>query len=347
MDMSKRKSVPVYSRRTAGTDAMIVAACLFLGVAEIGLMTRLEASHPGSDPAETEVPVDETVEVVEVPPAAETEVTDALPATGLQRPAFITLFGSGTDPRVWYRSQFDNPDSFLNVDWREANISASAEGISLAIERNDEPGNPYTSAELQSQEFFGYGRYEVVMRPARGSGLVTSFFTYTGPHYDQPHDEVDIEFLGSNTRQVHFNYFRDGKVGASETFDLPFDAADTAHLYAFEWRPDGISWFVDGALFHQTEAGDALIPQTPGKIIMNLWTGKDRFQQWHGPATFAAGTKADYACVSYRPLGSRARSCSTIFLPKSEPARLLGVAVNAGIVQAIHATRSHGMPVTD
>ena len=38
--------------------------------------------------------------------------------------------------------------------------------------------NPYRGGELRTYESFRYGRYEVRMKSALGSGVVSSFFTY-------------------------------------------------------------------------------------------------------------------------------------------------------------------------
>jgi beta-glucanase (GH16 family) len=214
------------------------------------------------------------------------------------------------------------------------------DGLSLAIHEQSDAANPFAGSEIQSHLVYGFGRYEVVMQPARGSGLISSFFTYTGPYFGMPHDEIDIEFLGNNTNQVQFNYFKNGKVGASKTIDLPFDAADRAHVYAFEWTPERITWSVDGVLAYRTELNDDGIPLTPAKIILNLWTGKSFMSQWHGPATFESGATADYACVSYQPIESEARSCSTFFLPKTDRARPIGIATNSWASQATRIARA-------
>ena len=49
-------------------------------------------------------------------------------------------------------------------------------------------------AALDAKAATGYGRYEVVMTAAKGNGIISSFFTYTGPYFGDPHDEIDFEF---------------------------------------------------------------------------------------------------------------------------------------------------------
>ncbi len=166
---------------------------------------------------------------------------------------------------------------------------------------------------MNSRETFGYGRYEAIMRPARGSGLVTAFFTYTGPTFGDPHDEIDIEFLGSDTTRIHFNYFRNGERGSAATFDLPFDASRTDRLYAFEWRPDGITWFVENEAIYSTVAGDGKVPVAAGKVIFSAWTGKPYMAAWHGEPDFGAKASARFACISFTPLGETGQRCSDTY----------------------------------
>ncbi len=234
---------------------------------------------------------------------------------------FISLMGTNYDPTNWHRSTHAASTDFLATDWAEDKASYNADGLSLKLERSPDRPEHFLGGEIQTKQSYGYGRYEVLMRPAKAAGTVSSFFTYTGPYYGNPHDEVDIEFLGADTTKIYLNYFRNGRVGEDQTIDLPFDAGENLHLYAFEWHRDGITWFVDGVPIHQTRPEDPLIPQTPGAIFVNLWSGKPRLYSWHGQPDFSE-TQADYACISFRPLGSTSRSCSSIFPP--EPPAITG-----------------------
>ena len=231
-------------------------------------------------------------------------------------PGFITLMGTNYDPTNWHRSTHAAGDDFQATDWSSDHAVYDADGLSLQLERVPGQTGAFRGGEIQTRETYGYGRYEVLMRPAKASGTVSSFFTYTGPYYENPHDEVDIEFLGQDTAKVYLNYFRNGQVGDHVTLELPFDASEALHLYAFEWRPDSITWFVDGVPVHQTKPDDTNIPQTPGGIFVNLWSGKPKLHSWHGRPNFNGLVEAEYACISFQPYGSDGRSCSTIFPPE-------------------------------
>jgi endo-1,3-1,4-beta-glycanase ExoK len=231
---------------------------------------------------------------------------------------FLTRLASPTQDPVFRASDHGNANSFYGGDWKPQNITRRNGGLHLEVKRERSGGLPYTAAEMYSSTTFSHGRYEVIMQPARGSGLVTAFFTYTGPWFDDPHDEVDIEFLGSDTTKIHFNYFRKGRSIKPATFDLPFDAASAPRLYAFEWRPDGITWFVEDEPIYATVAGDGGIPVAKGKVMFSAWTGKPRMEGWHGPPLFRDGAGAEFYCVSFTPLGHDTPKCGDNYSPRRD-----------------------------
>lgn len=235
------------------------------------------------------------------------------PRTG----GFLTRLASPARDPVFFASTYSNTESFYGGDWRAENVASRAGGAFLEVRRESHGGLPFTAGEMQSHDTFQYGRYEVIMQPARGSGLVTAFFTYTGPWFGNPHDEIDIEFLGADTTKIHFNYFRNGKSIKPATFDLPFDASARPHLYAFEWRPDGVTWFVDGVPYYATEAGDTAIPKTAGKVMFSAWTGKPVMEGWHGEPVFRDGAGAQFNCVSFTPMGHDTPGCADSYDPAS------------------------------
>ena len=162
--------------------------------------------------------------------------------------------------------------SMFNVTWRKSNVSFNDEKMQLTIDKDllSDGSIPYAGGEFRSKEFYGYGRYEVSMKAIKNDGVVSSFFTYTGPTDGNPWDEIDVEILGKDTTKVQFNYFTDSKGNHEYMHELGFDAAEDFHTYAFEWHKDKIVWFVDGAeVYSATES----IPVTEGKIMMNAWCG--------------------------------------------------------------------------
>lgn len=163
-------------------------------------------------------------------------------------------------------SSWSNGGMF-NCIWNPGNVSFSNGIMSLKIDQ-DQKG--YTGGEFRTKEYFGYGMYQVNMKPIKNPGVVSSFFTYTGPSDGTKWDEIDIEFLGYDTTRVQFNYFANGVGNHEYVYNLGFDASEGFHTYGFYWAPDRITWYVDGNPVYSASED---IPDTPGKIMVNAWPG--------------------------------------------------------------------------
>lgn len=187
----------------------------------------------------------------------------------------------------------------FNVTWRKANCTFNDNKMQLIISEDTAGGSiPFAGAEYRTRKFYGYGRYEVSMKPIKNDGVVSSFFTYTGPSDKNPWDEIDIEFLGKDTTKVQFNYFTGGRGNHEYMHDLGFDASEDFHTYAFEWHEDKIVWFVDGVEVYTATNN---IPKTRGKIMMNAWCGKgvDSWLKAFDPSNMPL--TAEYEWFSYTP----------------------------------------------
>lgn len=161
--------------------------------------------------------------------------------------------------------------SMFDCTWRGSNLTFEEGIMHLKIDKEEGDVKPqWSGSEYRTRKMYHYGMYEVRMKPIKNDGVVSSFFTYTGPSDNNPWDEIDIEFLGKDTTKMQLNYFTNG-VGQHEyIYDLGFDASEEFHEYAFEWLEDSITWYVDGVEIHKATKD---IPQTPGKVMMNTWPG--------------------------------------------------------------------------
>ncbi len=190
--------------------------------------------------------------------------------------------------------------SCFNVTWRKSNVTFNDGKMQLIIDNDATPSNgvPYSGGEFRSKDFYGYGRYEVSMKAIKNDGVVSSFFTYTGPSDNNPWDEIDVEILGKDTTKAQFNYFKNGQGNHEYMYELGFDASEDFHTYAFEWYEDKIIWFVDGVEVHSATQS---IPVTKGKIMMNAWCGigvdgwLKAFDDQNLPLT------AEYQWIKYTP----------------------------------------------
>jgi beta-glucanase (GH16 family) len=207
-------------------------------------------------------------------------------------------FGSAN----WEKANWANRGVF-NVGFRPDHVRLDQQRITLSLDDQDSHGFPFTSGEYRTRGVFSHGRYQVRIKVPRGSGIVSSFFLYTGPTDGTPHDEIDIEFLGRDTSKVQFNYYSGGVGGNEKTHELGFDAAADFHEYGFEWQPGFIAWFVDGVEVHRAreDVTGVPIPTHPGKIMMNLWTGTPTVEDWLGPFAFEKPLRAQYEDVRFTP----------------------------------------------
>jgi endo-1,3-1,4-beta-glycanase ExoK len=226
--------------------------------------------------------------------------------------AFLLDFQKGDDVANRYLADYDMNTDWLKIAYRSRNIRFDKNGMTLSLEKT-RGKLPFSGSEYQRSGVYGYGRYEAVMRASNASGAVSSFFIYTGEYFGDPHDEIDFEWVGRNTHMLHLTYFSHGQ-SESANVSLWFDAAKSDHLYAFEWSPDSIRWYVDGVMVHEVNAATARvpIPTTSSRVMANLWAGSGPTADWVGKAKFNR-TTARYRCISHVPADTTAAQCSDTF----------------------------------
>lgn len=183
----------------------------------------------------------------------------------------------------------------FNCTWRKSNVNFKDGNVKLTIDK-DNGDIPYSGAEYRTKEHFGFGMYETRMKPIKNDGVVSSFFTYTGPSEDTVWDEIDIEFLGKDTTKVQFNYYTNGEGGHEFLYDLGFDASESFHTYGFDWKEDSITWYVDSKPVYTAKKD---IPQVPGQIMMNVWPGVG-VDDWLKPFDGNGPLTAEYDYLSYK-----------------------------------------------
>lgn len=205
---------------------------------------------------------------------------------------------SDFDSSLWEKASWAN-GSVFNCVWKPSQVTFSNGKMVLTLDNEYGGSYPYKSGEYRTTSFFGYGYYEVRMKAAKNVGIVSSFFTYTGPSDNNPWDEIDIEILGKDTTRVQFNWYKNGNGGNEYFHNLGFDASQAFHTYGFEWRQDYIDYYVDGVKVYR---GTRNIPVTPGKIMMNLWPGIT-VDEWLGRYDGKTPLQAEYEYVRYYPDG--------------------------------------------
>ena len=223
----------------------------------------------------------------------------------------IADWSEGAADRVFASDGWTNASVF-NCQWSANNLIYTDDGtMKLTITDNpdgsEEAGTEYFGGEARTYEYFGYGDYEVCMKPSAKAGTASTFFTCTGnydtnPHTGQPNpwDEIDIEFLGQDTTEVQFNYYVNGVGGHEYMYDLGFDASKDFHEYGFRWTEDSITWFVDDKPVYKVELGskNPAIPSTAGRILMNYWCGTSEAEGWMGAYSNPDDQGPEYKWIS-------------------------------------------------
>lgn len=221
---------------------------------------------------------------------------------------FVDRFAS-LDLERWTVSDGWSNGDWTENEWRAGQARPGQEGLTLTLAPNPPgAGKPYASGEIQSRRRFRYGYFEARLRVPRGAGLVSALFTYARDEGAPSWHEVDIEFLGRNTRVVEFTYFVGGRA-TGQIEALPFDAADGFHTYAIEWRPDAIRWYVDNRLAHEAAGPDVARMTREQRLYVNLWNSA-QLHRWVGPIDPGEAPWAlEVACVAYAPVYRGAPMC--------------------------------------
>jgi beta-glucanase (GH16 family) len=220
---------------------------------------------------------------------------------------------SGTWELTW-NDEFDGPDGFApdlskwtivtgGNGWgnneleyytaRPANVQLQNGNLVITAAHEDYIGagqiaRSYTSARLNTVGTFeqAYGRFEARIKVPFGQGIWPAFWLLGGDIQKTPWPacgEIDVmENIGREPATVHGTIHGPGYSGG-KGIGAPFSIAsgrfaDDYHLYAVEWEPNEIRFYVDGNLYETRTPAD-LPPGTkwvydhPFFIILNVAVG--------------------------------------------------------------------------
>lgn len=130
------------------------------------------------------------------------------------------------------------------------------------------------STLLESNFYIFFGVVESWVKMATGGGIVSSVVLESDDL-----DEIDWEWVGSNTNEVQSNFFGKGNTTTYDrggTHHVP--NADTEwHNYTTYWASDRLEWWIDGNMTRRVYYTDKLAlggknyPQTPSKVKISNW----------------------------------------------------------------------------
>ncbi|MER2493880.1 glycoside hydrolase family 16 protein [Catenovulum sediminis] len=195
-------------------------------------------------------------------------------------------------------------DGLLNLIIQQEEIEA---GFSVDHQK-DKKAYSYSCGELRTveQKKVKFGRFETRMKaPNRetASGYISSLFTYTNSGL-QEWEEIDVELEGGRPDKFQanliyglntVNWSKTREWGAWED-KIVVGPVDDWRVFAIEWTPDAIKWFVDGTLVKTLSQSDlncepsckppqihkTPIPDNLTQLMMNFWIPNDQIQDVFG-----------------------------------------------------------------
>lgn len=195
------------------------------------------------------------------------------------------ICGWGNDELQWYTS-------------RPENIFVS-DGMLHIVAREDYwNGHRYTSARIRTRNRaeFLYGRLEARLQLPEGEGLWPAFWMLPT---DSPYggwarggeidimEAVDVPHESHGTL-IYGDYWPD-QVYNGSSYSAGTNLADGFHVYALEWEPDEMRWYVDDIHYHTVTCDtwwSAAAPDeprapfdTPFHFLLNVAVGGE----WPGP----------------------------------------------------------------
>lgn len=173
---------------------------------------------------------------------------------------------------------------------RPENASLDGEGnLAITARRESFGGRAYTSARIKTQGKFSQarGRFEARIKLPVGQGIWPAFWLLGAgyPLVAWPEcGEIDVmEYRGQEPRVVLGSAHGPGYSGGGSItgrFELPagqgFDAG--FHVFAVEWDPGRLAFFVDDALYHVVTPstlppGSTWVFEQPFYVILNVAVG--------------------------------------------------------------------------
>ena len=232
--------------------------------------------------------------------------------------------GSAVDPTKWITETGGGGWGNNELEYytaRLANVSQQKGNLVITVQQEKYTGSDgvtrnYTSARLKSQGKFSqaYGRFEARIKIPRGQGIWPAFWML-GDDVDKAGwpacGEIDImENIGKEPSLVHGTIHGPGYSGAkgiSAPDALPTNRpfAEDFHIYAVEWEPNTIRFYVDDHLYTTRIPAD-LPPGTkwvydhPFFILLNVAVGGDWPGNPDASSTFPQTMLVDYVRVYER-----------------------------------------------
>lgn len=135
----------------------------------------------------------------------------------------------------------------------------------------------YKAGEVYTDNSYLYGKMEVRMLAATGSGVISNFFTFKegSELADTFWEEIDIEVFGKDganswqsnliTGQGNSNLTRTEGVHPETGLGQEY------HTYTIEWKPNAVTWLVNGEIIREIIGGQSSLMQSNTSLRFNIW----------------------------------------------------------------------------
>ena len=248
-----------------------------------------------------------------VPAHAHEGASEALsiPPPIIARTVVYTFRGDRLNSRYWRsvehggagrgtpqpEQQYYTPDA-VTVDRGVLHISALSYD---QVDPADGYDYPFLSGRVESAESFLYGRFDVALKVPIGNGLWPSVWLRTPEERGPMSGEIDI-YNGFGSRTDGFtasiaswargdvvsyqcviveNYKANSnctRVGNPQRTRVNY--AKNYHTFSVDWRPDHVTWLVDGKPYWTVTQG---VPHVPMNLVMDLAVGGAQDGEAPGP----------------------------------------------------------------
>ena len=215
---------------------------------------------------------------------------NAVDGSGVDRSKWVLETGSG----IWGNEELEYyTDRSANVFLRDGNLVIRA--LNEKYPPSDPKAQNYTSGRLKTFGKFSqtYGLFEARIKVPFGQGMWPAFWMLgddIGKIGWPGCGEIDImENIGKEPSMIHGSIHGPGyigNVGIEAPYTLPGEQrfADDFHVFAVEWSPDSIAFFVDETMYVKRTRADLRpgwkwVFDKPFFLILNLAVGGD----WPGP----------------------------------------------------------------
>ncbi|MDR9417380.1 family 16 glycosylhydrolase [Gracilimonas sp.] len=220
-------------------------------------------------------------------------------------------FDIGTGEEIFGQPGWGNNELQYYTD-RPENISVEDGMLNITAKSESFDGSNYTSAKILTRDKFEsiYGRYEARIMLPWGQGIWPAFWLLgddSGGTVSWPQiGEIDImEYRGQQPTIIHGSVHGPGYSAGNavtDSYQLMNGRFDTDfHVFAIEWEPDVIRYYVDDVLYNEITPGDVsgewVFNDNSFYIILNVAVGGTFVGPPNSSTRFPQTMKVDYVRV--------------------------------------------------